>query len=348
MTILVTGATGFIGRHVVRRLAAEGRPLRVLCRQIERLDPDLRAAGSIEIVIGDVSDPAVMRRACSGVSALLHLAGGTHGSPEDFERSSVTGTKVMLDAVVSEGVDHVVYVSSMSVYDYAGLPPGTIIDEDAPLERHPESRDDYARTKRLAEALVTPYLGHTTPTFCIVRPGIVYGPRSKSGFELVTSLRRMGGLFLLVGGGRRQIPLVYVENLVDALLLLLDSPSSAGHVYNVIDSDPPTERGYLETLQRVTASRSAIVPVPRWVLLPLVQAAEWRRRLSRRGGMDLVHGFKRVTGDIRFDAGRLQRELGWKSRYGLLEGARTAFGVGPEPAGALRNAHGESEATVRA
>lgn len=347
MTILVTGATGFIGSHVVRRLVAERRPTRVLCRQIERLDADLRGNGSVEVVVGDVSDPEVMRRACSGVSALLHLAAGMRGSSEDFERSTVTGTKVMLNATMAEGVGHVLYVSSMSVYDYAGLPPGTLIDEDAPLERHPEAREDYARTKRLAEALVLPHLGSAAPTFCIVRPGIVYGPRYKNGLEHVTSLRRAGGLFLLVGGGRREMPLIYVENLVDALLRLLDDRSCAGRIYNVIDSDPPTERDFLETLQRVTARRVPIVPVPSSLVRPLVQAAEWRRRFSRRGGMDLVHGFQRVTGNIRFDAGRLQRELGWKGQHAFVDAMRASFGSEPAPALAL-GATRESQAAVKA
>jgi nucleoside-diphosphate-sugar epimerase len=333
VTLLVTGATGYIGRRVALRLIGAGRPIRLLCRDPRRLDPQLAKSSLVQVLIGDVSDDRAVRRACEGVTAIVHLAAAMSGPAEDFDRSTIRGTKAILAAAAAEGVDRLVYVSSMSVYDYATLPRGTVVNEEAPLESHPELRDNYARSKRVAEALVTEHMPLRGPSAVIVRPGIVYGPGGRDPLTPVTSLRHVGrGIFALVGGGRRQVPLIYVENLVDALVLLLDSQAAGGRIYNVIDADPPSEREYLDRVRRVTGARIRTVPIPTWTIMPLALAAEWMRRLRGRGGMDIVHGLQRVTGEIRFDTGKLQREMGWTSTVDLTSGMATSFGGGPEDA----------------
>jgi nucleoside-diphosphate-sugar epimerase len=328
MTVLVTGATGFIGRRVLARLVAEGRPVRVLCRDERRLPDELRTSRHLEVVGGDVADPAAVARACVGVSRIIHLAATTNGTREEFDRTTLGGTRNILEAAIAAGVEHIVYVSSMSVYDYSDLPAKTLVDESAPLEVYPELRGEYARSKRLAENLVGEYRTRGAPPICIVRPGVAYGPGDRSPFAVLNSLKRVGGIFLVVGGGRRQVPLVYVDNLADALILLLDTPAAAGHVYNVIDSDPPSELSYLRKLQAVTGMKMRLVPVPGWTFLPLAAAAELVRRLRRRGGQDMIQALRRVAGQVRFDAGKLQRDLRWRSRTSLDDGMRESFGTG--------------------
>ena len=339
MTVLVTGATGYIGRRVALRLLRQGRAARVLCRDAGWLDRDLRSSPLVDVFVGDVSDEEAMRRACADVSGIVHLAAGTGGSAEDFDRATIQGTRTLLKAATDAGVSRVVYISSMSVYDYSGLADGSLVDEDAPLESHPEQRDNYARSKRIAEDVVAEHIRRGAIAISVVRPGIVYGPNNRSPLVPVTSLRSLKRkAYLLVGGGRRQVPLVYVENLVDALLLLLDCESCAGHVYNVIDTDPPTERTYLDIVQRVTGSPLPIVAVPTTAFLPLAYALQTLKRLRGCGGMDVVHGLRRVTKHVRFDAGKLQRELGWTSRVGLEQGMVESFGPPSVPANPVSQA----------
>jgi nucleoside-diphosphate-sugar epimerase len=329
MTVLVTGATGYIGRRVALRLVARGRSVRVLCRSLERLDTELLGSRFVEPVLGDISDPHDVERACRNVTAVIHLAAAMSGTPAEFDRSTIRGTQVLLATASAAGVGRVVYVSSMSVYDYSGLRDGGIVDEHTPLESRPELRDSYARSKRLAEAIVAEYAERRPLWISIVRPGIVYGPGARGPLTPVTALRRIGrGNFALVGSGKRQSPLVYVENLVDALLLLLQAEPAPGRIYNVIDADPPSERRYLEELQRVSGANISFVNVPTWFILPLAYAAEGVRRLRGRGGMDIVHGLRRVTSDIRFDTTTLHRDLGWTSRVSFADAMSESFGDG--------------------
>jgi nucleoside-diphosphate-sugar epimerase len=179
----------------------------------------------------------------------------------------------------------------------------------------------------VAEDIVAQHITRGKISISIVRPGIVYGPNNRSPFIPVTALRRFPGLgFLLVGGGRREVPLVYVENLVDALLLLLGRQDLGGRIYNVIDDEPRSERDYLATLERTTGVPLKIRPVPVVSFLPLVLAAETVRRARRKKGMNIVHGLLRVTKYVRFDAGKLQREVGWHSRVALEDALRESFG----------------------
>lgn len=326
MTVLVTGATGYIGRRVALRLARQGNAIRVLCRDAGWLDPELRTSPQVEVMLGDLGDETAMRRACDGISEIVHLAAGTGGTAEEFDRSTIRGSTNLLEAAEAAGVSRIVYVSSMSVYDYSSMRAGSLVDENAPLESHPDKRDNYARSKRVAEDIVAQHIARGKISISIVRPGIVYGPDNRSPFIPVTALRRFPGLgFLLVGGGRREVPLVYVENLVDALLLLLDHQECGGGIYNVIDDDPRSERDYLATLERTTGVSLKIRPVPVLSFLPLVLAAETLRRARRKKGMNVVHGLLRVTKYIRFDAGKLQREVGWRSRVGLEDALRESF-----------------------
>jgi nucleoside-diphosphate-sugar epimerase len=337
MKVLVTGATGFIGRRAALRLVSQGRSVRLLCRYEKRLDPLLRNNQLVEVVRGDVTNPDIVQQACEGVSAVVHLAAAKDGMPSDeFDRTTIGGTRTLLEAATRARVPRLVYVSSMSVYDYAALPKNAVVDEDAPLESRPELRGDYARGKRAAEALVTEHAQRGALSISIVRPGIAYGPNNRSALAAVNTVRRVGGgIHVLVGGGKRQVPLVFVENLVDALILLLDCESCGGRIYNVIDSNPPSERAYLETVQRVTGSKMTVVPVPWWAMLPPAYAAQMLRKLRGRSGEDVVKGLRRVTGNVRFDTGRLQRELGWKSRTGFDEAMRLSFGERAETGEAL-------------
>jgi nucleoside-diphosphate-sugar epimerase len=338
MATLVTGATGYIGRRVALRLVRQGQRLRVLCRDAGWLDPEIKNSPLVEVMLGDLGDADIVRRACADMSGIIHLAAGTGGSAEEFDRSTLGGTTNLLEAAEAAGVSRIVYVSSMSVYDYSSMKAGSLVDENAPLESHPEKRDNYARSKRVAEDIVARHVARGKLSISVVRPGIVYGPNNRSPFVPVTALRRLPMVgFLLVGGGRRQVPLIYVENLVDALLLLLECEGCGGRIYNVIDNDPRSERDYLATLERTTGVPLKIQSVPVVTFLPLMVALEVLRRARRKKGMNVVHGLLRVTKNIRFDAGRLQRELGWRSRVGLEEALRESFGT-PAPAAAAPRA----------
>lgn len=326
MVTLVTGATGFIGRYVAARLAEQGRRVRVLCRSASKLSPVLRASPQVEVAIGDMCDKPSLERAMSGVTRVVHLAAATSGSEEYFQATTVRGTSDLLALARTAGVQRFVYVSSMSVYDYSKVPADGIVDEDTPLETQLSLRNDYARAKSQAEAIAREWMQRGDLPMCIVRPGAVYGQGGKA--FILSSLVRAGGRFsFLIGGGHRQIPMIYVDNLVDALILALEHETSVGRSYNLVDADPPSEHQYLRALWQIEKKSARILPLPGWPFLVAAYAVQaYRDVRGANGAMHLVHGFRRVIGRVRFASAAAQRDLGWRSRVPLDEAMRATYG----------------------
>jgi nucleoside-diphosphate-sugar epimerase len=325
MTTLITGATGFIGRRVVHELVNRGEHVRVFCRDKSRLDRSLEGSPLVEVMIGDMRERDSVKRAVAGAARVVHLAATTSGAWGEFYETTVLGTRAILATAVQAQVRRFLYVSSLSVYDFSRIPEGGTVREDAPLETQLEGRNEYARAKGLAEASALEYLDEGALDICIVRPGVVYGPGGKAPM-LNTKLSVRGKLFLLIGGGHRELPLVYVDNLVQVLLLLLERPSEVRRVYNVVDPSPPSEREYFTALLRMRGRTAYFVPVPRWPFLVLAHGLQTYRVLrGQTGAMDVVHAFRRVTQAISFDTDTLHRELGWTPHVSFAEGIAAAF-----------------------
>src|SRR5215472_13142651 len=140
---LVTGATGFIGRHVARRLVREERPLRVLCRPTSEDKLPAEIAGRAEVVYGDLANRESLRRAVHGVERVFHCAGRAldWGTREEFLTANVDGLRWLLSAAAAEGVDRFVHLSSFVVF---GTPAPPYFDDDSP---YGPSQDLYSRTK---------------------------------------------------------------------------------------------------------------------------------------------------------------------------------------------------------
>src|SRR3970040_1948674 len=153
MTTLVTGATGFIGRHVARRLMERGERVRFFCRGESRLDTELRNSTCIDVAQGDMRDKRSLERAVAAATRVIHLAAAMSGSEEYFQAATVQGSRDILEVATTAGVRRFVYVSSMSVYDFSKVPEGGLVDEESPLETQLALRNDYARAKSQADAI---------------------------------------------------------------------------------------------------------------------------------------------------------------------------------------------------
>src|SRR5712692_9848256 len=138
MTALVTGATGFLGRHLVDRLRGEGLAVRVLARPSARLS--FADQSSIEVIPGDMRDPSSLERAVAGVDTVFHLAAATSGDWDEYVETTVLGTRRLLQACVDGGVRRFIYTSSLSIYDLRRRGDTDLVDEFCPLESRPEAR----------------------------------------------------------------------------------------------------------------------------------------------------------------------------------------------------------------
>ena len=192
------------------------------------------------MVIGDLGDPSIVDHAVKGAATVFHVGAAMRGGPRDFEAGTVWGTRNVVDACLRHASGRLVYVSSMSVLDHAGREPGQVLTENYVFEPHPEWRGAYTQTKLAAEKMVSDAIrDHGLPA-TILRPGQIFGP----GAERVTpnGVLALAGRWVAVGPGVQTLPLVYADDVVDALLLAAEEPGAVGRLFNIVDTTPVTQQ----------------------------------------------------------------------------------------------------------
>lgn len=249
VSCLVTGATGFLGRAVVAGLLKNGISVRCLVRDSARNREAFSSSSSLvaqsarsEVVRGNLFSPTQLIQAMEGIRIVYHLAAEMRGLPATIFAGTVVGSKNLLQAILRARPERVVLVSSLNVYGLANSDPRDIVTEDFALDQHPEKRDVYTHAKIWQEQLFHEYLAGSGIELTIVRPGHTYGPtRNQLPARLGLSL---GGVLLLAKPGK-SLPVTYVENCADAVILCAAKREAANEAYNVIDDGAPTGAEYL-------------------------------------------------------------------------------------------------------
>lgn len=314
---LVTGATGFIGGHLARRLASDGVAVRALVRA-GRDTTGLERLG-IEPAAGDLTDPASLAAAAHGCSHVVHCAAlvSDWAMVTEIERVNVTGTANVVKAAAS--VERFVHISSADIYGH----PGTAaVDE---LQTPGGFANWYAETKLAAEREVRRGQRAHGLAAVILRPATVYGPGS---VDVVGDIARAirGGHMLLVDGGRAVAGLCYVENLVDAVRLALGHDAAAGQTFNVTDGLPVTWRQFTDDLAAGLGAPPVRFSLPYAVASALGSTLEHGYRAARRltGASTrplLSRQAVQVLGrEQDFSNRKLTELLGWRPRVGYESG----------------------------
>jgi len=324
-SVLVTGGTGFIGRHLVRRLVESGARVRVLVRPSSDLNALRGVTDRVEICPGDLKAADSLDAGVKGIETVFHLGAATREGWQQAEQASVLGTGCLLKKARNHGVQRFVYVSSMAVYDYGRMPPGAVVDENAPLEFHPHLRNTYARSKCEAEAFARSYLHASNMAVTIVRPGAVYGPGGPA--HIPPTIRMIGGkVALAIGGGQRQVPLLYVEDLIDALLQVASAPIAAGKIYNVVSDTPVSEADYVSAYSEARGRQILVIPLPRWPFFLLAHIFDFLQRITRQNQQsDVFRSLRRITTPVVFSAAAIQKELGWRVSTGVGDAIQTTL-----------------------
>lgn len=316
MKVLVTGATGAVGPRVVAALCNEGYQVRTLSLSNGQSDS---LPQEVEVLVGDITDPADVEAATQGCDAVIHLAALLHiVDPPDslrpkYEQINVGGTAIVVDAAIKAGVSRLVYFSTINVY---GSTAGQIVGED----HSPNPDTFYAGTKLAAERIV---LDATTrdgnPLGVVLRLGAVYGSRIKGNYSrLIRSLAK--GRFVPVGDGTNRRTLVYDKDVARAAVLALAHPNATGKVFNVTDGTYHTVSEIVTTLCSCLDRKPPTVVLPvgpmRWVAGVLEESAKLIGLKSpvTRSTID------KYTEDIAVDGTRIQNELGFVPRYDLVRG----------------------------
>lgn len=328
MTILVTGATGFLGNVVVEQcLAAGAAPIRCLARpgsarsSLEAIRARF-GRDSIEIVEGNLTRQRDVERTVADVECVVHLAAAMRGAAADMFLNTVIGTQRLLDAMVAARVGRLVLVSSLGVYGLADVAPDSVVQETTPLDPHPERRDVYTHTKILQEQLVMAATSRASLDAIVLRPGPLYG-RGRN--PLPSRLGLQVGSLLLRLGRDASLPLSFVDNCAHAVRLAALDPHFAAGAYNVVDDDPPRASSYVRRYRReVDAVRTIRIAYPATLVL-----AGWAERYHRysRGQIPKALTPYRVRNVWRghtYDTTRL-KEAGWQQPVPTCEALDAAF-----------------------
>jgi nucleoside-diphosphate-sugar epimerase len=327
--VLITGSNGFIGARVVEILLEYGfRNVRCFVRSSSRLRRlesirDRFQHTNIEMIKGDLLSREDCRKAADGVAIVLHLAAGIDKAFAGAYMNSALAARNLIEAFLEHGkAKRFVNVSSFAVYSNRRLKRGAVLDETCPLENAPQERyDAYGFGKLKQEELVREYGNKYDLPFVILRPGAVFGPGKKelSGRVGINTF----GVFMHMGGSKI-LPLTFVDNCAEAIVLAGIKPDVDGEVFNIVDDETMTSRSFLKAYKKVKPMFS--VPVP--YFLACAMCVLWERYSKwSKGQIPAVFNLRRCAAEWkgnRFSNRKLREHLGWTPRV-KMEDAMAAF-----------------------
>jgi nucleoside-diphosphate-sugar epimerase len=311
MNICITGATGFLGQAVVAEAILRGHSVAAIGRK-----PLALTDANLRFVKADLRSRAGLADVLAGSDLVVHLAAAKSGDLYAQMGGTVVATENLLAAMQQAGVRRIVSISSFAVYEYLHKRSWSSLTEDSPLDEKMIDRDEYAQTKLIQERLVR----DADVDWTILRPGMIYGP----GNLFNARVGMAGGRSWVRTGAWARIPLTYVENCAEAIVLTAETRGTVGQILNVVDDDPPTQRRYASLLRRRTTPRPRIIPLS-WTVLRATARLAWIVNHWLLGGRAKVPGLllpARLHArckPLKFPNDRIKKFIPWSPRYGLAE-----------------------------
>lgn len=315
--ILVTGATGFLGRNLVPRLLHAGYRVRIVARAQSDVAP-LLAPGVEVAYVDDIGDVAGLRAACAGCDAVIHAAAlfRMWGPLLAFWQTNVAGTAAVLEAMAAAGVPRLVHVSSVVV---AGrVEPGQVVDEEHPCR----PLDHYQRTKLEAERLVLAHTGQGGLAATVVRPGALYGPWGEYAFNRLFFVEPLRGWRIRVNGGRHVTFPAYSEDVADGIIAALEM-GGRGKIYN-LSGESLSHNAVNDIVSDLAGIRRWRCNVPIPAVLALARGLTALSRFTQREPFYPINLAHYVFQDWYVSSDKARAELGFAPRP-FVEGARATL-----------------------
>jgi nucleoside-diphosphate-sugar epimerase len=314
MEILITGGNGLVGHHLVPALQQRGDSIRVLVLPTE--DTTWLKERGVAVYPGDICQPQTLTAPMRGVDAVFHLAAmhGVWRPLRDYHAVNVAGTAHVCRAALAAGAHRLVHVSSWMAY---GMAPGRLVHEDVALApRH----DPYWVTKAQGDKLVQRMIAQEHLPAVILRPATIFGPGDRLNFGRLAD-RLRAGQGLIVGSGRNALPLVYVTDMVQGLLLALEHERAVGQAYNITNDQPLMQEEFLRAIAQEIGAPPPRLHMPYQALYAAAYIAEQAARLTHAQHPVLTrHGVDLFGVDNRHAIDKARRELGYRPRVPLREG----------------------------
>lgn len=309
-TVLVTGATGFLGGAVARRLAEEGAQVKALARRTGR-DEYLRDVANIEIVMGDITDAKRMVEVTNGCDYVFHIAAALNGPLAEQLPVNEGGTANVARAAAKAGVKRLVHVSTVATYGYSNR---GVISEDTPQR---PGNVPYNTSKLKAEQTLIEIANEFGLSYSIQRPGMIYGPRSGAWTTLFYKLAaRRPTIF--IGDGSGTTYAIFVDDVVDLLLLQATHPAADGEAFNCVSNPQPTFRQFIGGYMQLAGHERWLgIPVPLMrITAPLIEG--YFRLRGEPQDLPALLGY--VLSDTRVSVDKAKQLLDWEPAVSLEEG----------------------------
>ena len=325
MKVLVTGAAGFLGGHLVDMLVERGDEVRAMVRPVEDVSY-LRTLPGVEIVHGDLTNETSLKKAVQGVQRVYNVAAktGPWGAESAYKAVNVWGVADLIRAAMDAGVQRIVHTSSITVY---GHHLGGIVSEDHAY--HTED-NPYSRTKIEGEKLIADLVQGSGAPVVIVRPAWIYGPRDEASFGRFVA-RVESGKYFIIGSGQNVVPAVYVRDVAQGLIKAGDAGDHViGRAYTLADDRRVTQREFMDAIADTLNVPRLSLNVPFAALYTAGRSAElvWQG-LGRRNAAPpplTTYGITLIGGDQWFSIDKARRDLGYAPQYdiyrGIAEGVR--------------------------
>jgi len=310
MRAFVTGASGFLGSRVVQRLIARDDRVVALVR-------DEAAAGAlelqgIEVVRGDLGDCEPWLPHAADCDVVYHVGArvATGGSWDEFFRVNVEGTQRLIDTALAGRAQRFVHVSSLGIFEIDR--DGMEIGDESDYDRRPMLRGNYTRSKLDADRLACTAV-RTGRNVVVVRPGVLYGYKPGRQNVFLGRVKKFlrPDLLAVVSSPDYRVPLTYVENAADAVVLAGTGAGVERGIFNVIDDPDLTQQSYFRTLSQVRPRPLRVVYLPVSLISPVVRAVDFAHQLARRRPWSVAYQLLRSERSARYSTEAARSRLGW-------------------------------------
>lgn len=312
--ILVTGATGFIGRNLVRRLVAQGHVCRCLVRKNSRIDC-FEDDANVELFYGDITQKHSLTGICKGIDVVINSAGilaKWDSSIDDLRSVNADGIVNLADELIGNTVEYVIHVSAGGVTGPVKGPPA-----DETYECRPKTV--YEKTKLEGEEKALQLFRQHNLPIVVVRPTFTYGPGDPHKLPLFRSVKK--GSFVFIGSGASTNHPVYIDDLITGILLLLNK-RIAGEIFIIGGPQPVTKKDLVQTIAEELGVNKSFLHIPRWLAISGASVLVFLARLLRFEPIVTPSRVSMMADNWGYSVKKAKERLGYEPQFNLKPGIK--------------------------
>jgi 2-alkyl-3-oxoalkanoate reductase len=308
--VVVTGANGLLGSAFVKRLIGEDEFVRLFVR---RLPPSgILDHQQIEVVLGELGDPDAVDRAIKGATAVFHIGAAMGGGWAAHEAATIAGTRNVVEACLKYHVPKLIYISSLSVIDWAGHPANQPVTESTTLEPAPQQRGSYTQAKLEAERIVRAAAQERGLPTVILRPGQIWSENSPLISAAVGI--RVASRLVVIGDDSNLLPFVHVDDVVEAIVLATQSTFRHGEVFQFVDNELMSREELVRLYITGREPRLGVIRMPLKLACFFAGGIEWLIQLLGRPAPISPYRLRSAVAPLVFDCAKARDQLGWQPR----------------------------------